>query len=122
MSVELQTAPQGLPPAERRVPLPSSGEQVTLMEVWRLLSKQRLIIFVVTILSVAGATWHAYRTQPLFESVGRIEIQPQQTPNIGIQQVIEQSQSGGESAALQTEVNPTERFGAVSNRGEPESH
>jgi succinoglycan biosynthesis transport protein ExoP len=104
MSVELQTAPQGLPAVERRMPLPSSGEQVTLMEVWRLLSKQRLIIFVVTILSVAGATWHAFRTKPVFESVGRIEIQPQQTPNIGIQQVIEQSQSGGESTALQTEV------------------
>ena len=57
-----------------------------------------------TILSIAGAAWHAFRTQPLFESVGRIEIQPQQTPNIGIQQVIEQSQSGGESTALQTEV------------------
>jgi polysaccharide biosynthesis transport protein len=118
MSVQLQTPPQGLPAAERRVPLPSSGEQVTLMEVWRLLSKQRLIIFVVTILSVAGATWHAYRTQPLFESVGRIEIQPQQTPNIGIQQVIEQSQSGGESAALQTEVRILQSDSVLFQTGE----
>ncbi len=104
MSVELQTAPQGLPAAERRMPIPSPGEQVSLLEVWRLLNKQRFVILVVTILSIAGAAWHAFRTQPLFESVGRIEIQPQQTPNIGIQQVIEQSQAGGESTALQTEV------------------
>ena len=105
MSVELQTAPQGLPAVERRTLIPSSGEQVTLMEVWRLLNKQRFVILVVTILSIAGAAWHAFRTQPLYESVGRIEIQPQQTPNIGIQQVIEQSQTGGgESTALQTEV------------------
>src|SRR5438270_9272819 len=104
MAVELQTPPQGLPAAERRMTAPSSGEQVTLMEVWRLLNKQRYVIFVVTILSLAAAAWQAFRTQPLFESVGRIEIQPQQTPNIGIQQVIEQSQAGGENTALQTEV------------------
>jgi succinoglycan biosynthesis transport protein ExoP len=104
MSVELQTAPQSQPAPEHRMPIHSSGEQVTLMEVWRLLSKQRFVILVVTILASAGATWHAFRTQPQFESIGRIEIQPQQTPNIGIQQVIEQSQSGGESTALQTEV------------------
>src|SRR5664279_2752231 len=118
MSVELETAPQGLPAAEHRVPLPSPGEQVTVMEVWRLLSKQRLVILVVTILSVAGATWHAFRTQPLFESVGRIEIQPQQTPNIGIQQVIEQSQSGGESAALQTEVRILQSDSVLFQTGE----
>jgi len=103
MSVEHPTAPQDLPATERH-PIAASGEQVTLLEVWRLLNKQRFVIFLVTILSIAGAAWHAFRTQPLFESVGRIEIQPQQTPNIGIQQVIEQSQSGGESTALQTEV------------------
>jgi succinoglycan biosynthesis transport protein ExoP len=118
MSVELQTAPEGLPAVGRRMPPPSSGEQVTLMEVWRLLSKQRSIIFVVTILAVAGATWHAFRTQPLFESVGRIEIQPQQTPNIGIQQVIEQSQSGGESAALQTEVRILQSDSVLFQTGE----
>jgi succinoglycan biosynthesis transport protein ExoP len=105
MSVELQTAPQGLPAAERRMPIPSSGEQVTLMEVWRLLNKHRFVILVVTILSIGYSAWHAFRTQPLFESVARIEIQPQQTPNIGIQQVIEQGQTGGgENSALQTEV------------------
>jgi succinoglycan biosynthesis transport protein ExoP len=104
MSVELQTPPQGIPATERRMPIPSSGEKVSLLEVWRLLNKQRFVIIIVTILSIAGAAWHAFRTKPLFESVGRIEIQPQQTPNIGIQQVIEQSQSGGESTALQTEV------------------
>ena len=104
MSVELQTAPQSQPVPERRLPVPSSGEQVTLLEVWRLLSKQRFVILAVTILSVAGAAWHAFRTKPLYESVGRIEIQPQQTPNIGIQQVIEQSQAGAESNALQTQV------------------
>src|ERR1700738_2450990 len=103
MSVELETA-QGPPVAERRMPIPFSGEKYTLMEVWRLLNKQRFVILVVTVLSVAFAAWRDVRTQPLFESVGRIEIQPQQTPNIGIQHVIEQSQAGGESSALQTEV------------------
>ena len=35
MSVELPTAPQDLPVTERRLIAPS-GEQVTLLEVWRL--------------------------------------------------------------------------------------
>jgi succinoglycan biosynthesis transport protein ExoP len=106
MSLEVQVKPQVLPPAEGRVPtLVSGGDRVTLMELWRVLMKRRYVILVVTILSLAGALWYALRTTPVFESMARIQIQPQQTTNIGIEELIKQKQGGGETQTdLLTEV------------------
>jgi len=52
------------------------GERRSLMDMWRVLMKQRFTILAVTLLSVAGAAWHAFRTVPVYESVGRVEIKP----------------------------------------------
>ena len=104
MSVELQTKPQGALPPESRLPnFPLASDRLTLMEVWRVLIKQRYVILVVTLLAIAGAVWYAFGTTPEYESVSRIEIQPQETPNVGIQEVIE-SQPGEAATALQTEM------------------
>ncbi len=105
MSLEVQTKPQVLPPAEGRVPIVASGsEKLNLMELWRVLIKQRIVIVVVTIVCLAGALWHALRTTPVYESVARIEIRPHETANIGIEQLIEQNQQGQQQNDLQTEV------------------
>jgi succinoglycan biosynthesis transport protein ExoP len=106
MSLEVQTKPQVLPPAESRIPtLISTGDKLTLMEVWRVLMKRRFVIIAVTILSLAGALWYALRTAPVYESVARIEIQPQQTANIGIEQLIEEKTQSAPQNELQTEVS-----------------
>jgi succinoglycan biosynthesis transport protein ExoP len=108
MSLEVQVKPQVPPPDESRIstviPIVSGSERLTLMEVWRVLMKQRFVILVVTLLSLAGALWYAVRTPPLYESTARIEIQPQQSANIGIEELIEQKEQGQEQTDLQTEV------------------
>jgi len=105
MSVEVQVKPQVLPPAETGMPTPgSSGDKLTLMELWRVLMKQRIAVLVVTILTTAGATWYALSTHPVYEGVARIEIRPQQTADIGISQLIEQKTQDQPQNDLQTEV------------------
>ena len=107
MSLEVQTKPQVLPPAEGRVPAvipPSGGDGLTLMELWRVLMKQRFVILAVTLLSLAGALWYVLRTAPVYESIARIEIQPQEAANIGVEQLIEQKEANTPQSDLQTEV------------------
>jgi capsular exopolysaccharide synthesis family protein len=106
MSLEVQTKPQVLPPAESPIPPPASGgDKLTLMELWRVLTKQRLVILAVTILSLAGALWYALRTPSVYESVARIEIRPQESADIGIDQLIAQKEQGQPQNELQTEVS-----------------
>lgn len=104
MSFELQTKAQGGPLAEG-LPgnLPVAGERFTLMELWRVMMKQRSIIFVVTVLSFACSLWYALRTAPVFESSANIEIRPQDQPDVGLQQVVAAS-SGDDVSPLATEV------------------
>lgn len=107
MPLEVQPKPQLLPPTDGRMPplISPGGERLSLMEVWRVLMKQRYVILAVTVLSFAGGLWYALRTPPVYESIARIEIRPQETPNIGIQQLISQNQPGASSQNdLQTEM------------------
>ena len=106
MSLDVQVNPQVLPPSEGRMPTPiSGGERLTVMELWRVLLKQRYVVMVVTLLCTGGALWYSLRTPPVYESVARIEIRPQETANIGISQVIEQNGEDQLQQDLQTEVS-----------------
>ena len=76
MSLEPQAEPQSGQPVDSQANLLALGERRSLMDVWRVLTKQRLTILTVTILFVAAAAWHAFRTPPVYESVSRVEIKP----------------------------------------------
>ena len=69
------------------------------MDMWRVLMKQRLTILLVTLLSVAGATWHAFRTVPVYESVARVEIKPNALASSDVANVV------FVETPLQSEVN-----------------
>jgi succinoglycan biosynthesis transport protein ExoP len=73
MSLEPQAGAQNGLPVENPTSIISIGER-SLMDVWRVLMKQRLIVVAVTLLSVAGAAWHAFRTPPVYQTSSRIEI------------------------------------------------
>lgn len=89
MSVELQTKPQGAQPADSLAhSLPIAGERFTLMELWRVMMKQRYTILAVTLLSLVGAIWYALRTPAVFEASSHIEIRPQDQPDVGLQQIV----------------------------------
>jgi polysaccharide biosynthesis transport protein len=109
MSPDVQVKPQVQPLAESHVPTLVSGvpggEVLTLVEVWRVLTKQRFIILAVTVLSLAGALWYAFTTPRLYESFASIEIRPQQSANVGFEQLIEQKEQGQPLTDLQTEVS-----------------
>jgi len=76
MSLEPQAESQTGRPVDGRGNMLVLGERRSLMDMWRVLMKQRFTILAVTLLSVAAAAWHAFRTVPVYESVARIEIKP----------------------------------------------
>ena len=75
MSLEPQAGSRPGPPAESQPRIFAIGER-SLMDVWRVLSKRRYTIIVVTILSTALAIWHAYSTPQVYETTSSIEIKP----------------------------------------------
>ncbi|MGD0480635.1 MAG: polysaccharide biosynthesis tyrosine autokinase [Terracidiphilus sp.] len=98
MSVEPQAEAATGQPVENPTPIISRSER-SLIDVWRVLMKRRLTIVAVTLLALAAAAWHAFRTPPVYETVSRVEIKPSQMGNP------EMELWGDEDAtALQTEV------------------
>ena len=98
MSLEPQAgAPTGQP-VENPTPIISPGER-SLMDLWRVLMKRRLTIVAVTLLSLAAAAWDAFRTPPVYETVSRVEIKPNQVANGEMALMGED-----DPAALQTEM------------------
>jgi capsular exopolysaccharide synthesis family protein len=104
MSLETQPEPQGGHTAHNRASIIPSDDRLSLMDVWRVLMKQRFLIVAVTIICFAAAAFYAFRTKPVYESVSRIEIKPNTMPNVGLQSLIEEERGEETSAALQTEI------------------
>lgn len=75
---ENQAEPRGGQLAENPAAVPLSGERRSLMDLWRVFTKQRFTILTVTILSVAISAWYSFRTPPVYESVSHVEIAPQE--------------------------------------------
>jgi capsular exopolysaccharide synthesis family protein len=98
MSLEPQAGAQTGQPVENPTAIISRGER-TLMDVWRVLMKQRLTVVAVTLLSIAVAAWHAFRTPPVYETVSRVEIKPNQMGH-GEMELMDEE----DATALQTEV------------------
>jgi capsular exopolysaccharide synthesis family protein len=105
MSFESQPESQAGQIARARATVVPSDGRLSLMDVWRVLMKRIFIIIAVTFVCLAGATIYTFRTKPVYESVSRIEIKPNTSPNVGLQSLIAEEAGGGESAsALQTEI------------------
>lgn len=80
--------------------------KMSLMDIWRTILKQRYTIFTVTLIGIAGAAFYAFRTPPLYESVARIEIKPNQSPNVGLQNLLDEDHGeAGSATQLETELH-----------------
>src|SRR5258708_32028545 len=80
-------------------------ERLSLMDVWRVVVKQRFVILAITIISFASAAVYSFRTKQVFESFSRIQINPNSVPKVGLQGYIEDQERGGSDASgLQTEM------------------
>ena len=89
---------------QHRPVLDAPAERLTLIDVWRVLMKQRLTILLVTILFVGISTLYIVRTKPVYESVARVEIKPNNPPNVGLQGLSESANEQDPGVALHTEV------------------
>jgi capsular exopolysaccharide synthesis family protein len=105
MSLEAQSESQAGRIARARATIVPSEERLSLMDVWRVLMKRSFIILVSTAVFLAGAAIYSFRTEPVFESVSRIEIKPNSNSNVGLRSLVDEEEPGGGSAsALQTEI------------------
>lgn len=104
MSFESQPELPAGQPLQPRPVFDASGERLTLMDVWRVLIKQRFTIILVTLLFVSVAAYHVFTTKPVYESIARIEIKPDNPPNVGLQGLNEQANGEDPEVALHTEV------------------
>lgn len=77
MSLEPQVGAQAGQPDENPTGIIAVSER-SLMDVWRVLMKHRLVVLAVTLLGFAGAAWRAYSTPPTYEATSRIEIKANQ--------------------------------------------
>lgn len=98
MSFEPQTGPQAGRTADGQSRILAMGER-SLMDVWRVITKRRYTILVVTVLVTAFAIWHAYRTPAVWETVSAIEIKPSSINSNSMEMQEEE-----DTVALQTEV------------------
>lgn len=106
MSLEHQAEPQGGQPVDNRSMVPPPGERRSLMDVWRVLTKQRFTILTATVLSVAGAAWFAFRTAPVYEAVSHVEITPQESNASDIWAIW--AEEANSATQLQTQIHVLE--------------
>jgi capsular exopolysaccharide synthesis family protein len=105
MSIDLQPESQAGQVDRARVSIVPSEDRLSLMDVWRVLMKRSFIILSVAAIFLAVAALYAFRTKPVYESVSRIEIKPNTTPNVGLQGLLDEEGRGGEAgSALETEI------------------
>ena len=104
MSLEAQSESQAGQIARTRATIVPSEERLSLMDVWRVLMKRSFIILVSTAVFLAGAAIYSFRTEPVYESVSRIEIKPNSNSNVGLRSLVDEEEPGGSASALQTEI------------------
>jgi len=102
MSLEPKAEAQLSQPFEPPGRTVGMGERRSLMDVWRVLMKQRFTILTVTIFSVAASAWYAFRTPPVYETVSRIEIEPNEFAGSDLAALFAAEDEG--TNALQTQM------------------
>jgi len=104
MASEPQPEPQAGQIARNHTTVVHSEDGLSLMDLWRVLVKQRFIILAATVLFFAAATIYSFKTIPVYESSSRIEIKPNRSANAGLEGLVEEERGGESSIALQTEI------------------
>ncbi len=84
MSLEIQSEHLPAQPVEGRPGTLPLVEQRSLIDVWRVLSKHKFLILGVTIFAVAVGVWEAFHTPPVYESVSRVEVKPNEITSADI--------------------------------------
>ena len=84
---------------------PYGSEELSLAEIWRTLFKRKFAVLGFLAAIMLLVTAYTLHKTPLYEGVARIDINPNNTPNLGLEDLIQEKLSSGDaSTALQTEV------------------
>lgn len=103
MPIEPPPEQQNSQPVRSQATVTPTEEHLSLMDVWRTVVKQRLVILTVTAVCFAIAAIYSFRTKPVYESVSRIEINPNTSAKVGLLNEAETGMDSGQNM-LQTEI------------------
>jgi succinoglycan biosynthesis transport protein ExoP len=103
MSIEHQAEPQGGQQFEGRTIAPP-GDRRSLMDLWRVFTKQRFTILTITVMSVAVAAWYSFRTAPVYESISHVEIASQSAGSGALSDVYMQEYASDLEMSTQIQV------------------
>lgn len=101
MSVEPQPEPQTDAAAPRGASIVPTEQHLSLIDIWRVLLKRRYTVLIVTALCLAGAANYAFRTQPVYQSMARIEIESSNASNMLLQNLQSAVSGGGDEQDLE---------------------
>ena len=103
MPIEPQPEQQNGQTVRRPATVTPTEERLSLMDIWRTVVKQRLVILIVTAICFTLAVVYSFRTTPVYESTSRIEINPNNTPKVGL---LTDAEQGLDTSAnmIQTEI------------------
>lgn len=90
-------------------PLGKSGEtnreQLSVSEIWRTVRKRRTVIAAFALATFVAVAIYTYSKTPLYEGHARLEIDPDRSANLGLQDLLDERLGGGDiSTRIQTEV------------------
>ena len=102
MSSEPQSEPQTSQPDRDPAAVAPAEPQLSLMDVWRTVMKQRWVIVAVTAICFFTALIYSIRAKPVYESYSRIEVKPNTMLNMGL--LAQASSSEGNSPDMATEI------------------
>ena len=84
---------------------PYGSEELSLSEIWRTLLKRKFAVLGFFAAIMVLVTAYIVVKTPKYEGVARIDIDPNRSPNLGLEDLIQEKLSSGDaSSALQTEV------------------
>ena len=97
--------PQGTHPENQTAASERSEFILSPADFRKILIKRKYVILACLLLGILAAALITYLTVPVFESVARIDIDPNRSTNLGISDLLENKMGGGdETSRLQTEV------------------
>jgi polysaccharide biosynthesis transport protein len=78
---------------------------LSLMDIWRVLVKRKATVIIFFLATVGLAAAYLIRKTPLYEGVARLDIDPERSANVGLEDVIQDKLGWGDASdRLQTEV------------------
>jgi len=79
--------------------------ELPLLEIWRILVKRKFVILAFLALCLLAASAYIFLKRPVYEAVARVHIDPSQSTNMGLEDLVEEKLSSTDTnSRIQTQV------------------